>query len=156
MKRVDLLFVLMISTISLGSSQPRQLTRFSDLLQVLRAGNEVRVVIDYEKCSLVIDTVEAKSPAAIGGMSLGTFEYFAPMAIRNPKAFVTSSQTVLISHPRYGYVLNYVKMKIIENDSVEVTARYLNPVNYQIVMDEIFYGAISKGEDGRGIRLFVR
>lgn len=156
MKRTWLLFLVLILIAPSAVSQSRQIQSFADLMQVLRGGAEVRTVIDYARCKLIIDTAEVKAPAAIGGMSLGTFEYFAPMVVRNPKAYVTSSQTVLISHPRYGYVLNYVKMKIAENDSVEVTARYLDPRSYQVVMDETFYGAISMGEDGRGIRLFVR
>jgi hypothetical protein len=147
---------MIILVFALAPSQSKQVTGFSELMNALKGGAEARVVIDYARCRLVMDSAEVKAPEAIGGMSLSTYEYFAPMVVRNPKAYVTSSQTVLISHPRYGYVLNYVKIKIVENDSVEVTARYLNPGTYQIVMDETFYGSISKGDDGRGVRLYVR
>lgn len=156
MKRIRDVTVIVMFAAALAPAQSRQITGFNELMQALKGGAEARVVIDYAQCKLVIDSAEVKAPAAIGGMSLSTYEYFAPMVVRNPKAYVTSSQTVLISHPRYGYVFNYVRIKIIENDSVEVTARYLNPGTYQIVMDETFYGAISRGDDGRGVRLFVR
>lgn len=156
MTRIRILAAMLALGIALAPSQSKQVAGFDELMQALKGGAEARVVIDYAQCKLVIDSAEVRAPAAIGGMSLSTYEYFAPMVVRNPKAYVTSSQTVLISHPRYGYVLNYVKIKIIENDSVEVTARYLNPGTYQIVMDETFYGAVSKGDDGRGVRVFVR
>ena len=156
MRRIRILTAMLTLGIALAPSQSKQVAGFDELMQALKGGSEVRVVIDYAQCKLIIDSAEVRAPAAIGGMSLSTYEYFAPMVVRNPKAYVTSSQTVLISDPRHGYVLNYVKIKIIENDSVEVTARYLNPGTYQIVMDETFYGAVSKGDDGRGVRMFVR
>jgi hypothetical protein len=137
-------------------AQPHQLKNFDQLLFALRNGTEVRAVIYYAQCKLIVDSVETKSPEAIGGLSLSTFEYFARMSVRNPKAFVSSSQTVRISHPRYGHVLNYVKLKIYDDDTVEVTARYLSPTTYQIVMDETFYGGISSENDNKAIYLFER
>lgn len=89
-------------------------------------------------------------------MSLGTYEYFAPNSVKNPKAFVTSSQTILISHPRQGQVYNYVKIKIFEDNLVEINAKYLNPTTHQVVMDETFYGSISAGDDGNAVCLYER
>jgi hypothetical protein len=76
------------------------------------------------------------------------------MSVRNPKAFVSSSQTVLISHPRYGHVMKYVKLKIYEDNSVEINARYLSPTTYQVVMDETFYGSISSGGDNKAVYFY--
>ena len=66
-------------------------------------------MIHYAKCKLVIDGEETPAPDAIGGMKLIPYEYFAKMSVRNEKAYVTASETRLISHRSYGYVLNYVK-----------------------------------------------
>lgn len=77
------------------------------------------------------------------------------MSVRNPKAFVSSSETVLINHPRYWHVYNYVRLKIFENDSVQITACYLKPLTFEIVMDEMFYGVMSNGNDERGVMLFA-
>ena len=125
-------------------------------MTALERGEEVRAVIHYAKCRLVTDSTEEKSPDAIGGMSLQTFEYFAPMTIRNPKAFVTSSETILINHPQRGYVHNYIKIKIFDDNNVEITARYLTPGTLDVVMDETFFGKISDGEDENGISFFVK
>ncbi len=109
----------------------------------------MRVVIYYENCRLMVNGKEEKSPDAIGGMDFKVFEYFAKGTVRNEKSFVTTSETILISHPGYGYVYNYIKLRIYEDDSIEITARYLDPKTFEIKMDEIFYSSINKGtEDG--------
>jgi hypothetical protein len=63
---------------------------------------------------------------------------------------------VLISHPRYGYVLNYVKLRIADDDTVEIIARYLKPGTYEVVMDETFRGALSDGKTEKGVACFVK
>jgi len=154
MKRLLVTVVLLVLCILDSVAQVRQLKSFEQLMTSLKSGKEVRAIVYYAKCRLIADSMEVKSPEAFGGMSLKTFEYFAPMSVRNPKAFVTSSETVLITHPRHGYVRNYVKIKIFEDDKVEITARYLTPSTLQIVMDETFYGAISTGVDANGVYLY--
>jgi len=89
-------------------------------MDALNNGESVRAVIHYGKCELIVDSVAVEAPDAIGGMEFQTFEYFAKMSIRNNKAYVTTSETVLIGHPYYGYVYNYAKLRIYEDNSVEI------------------------------------
>jgi hypothetical protein len=124
--------------------KPR-IKNYDELMRQITEGASVRLVLSYAKCKLLIDGKEEKGPEAIGGMELKTWEWFAKGVIRNPKAYVTSSETVLISHPKYGYVHNYVKIKIFEDSSVEVTARYLKTGSFEIVMDETFLGKLGEG-----------
>lgn len=128
---------------------------FTDLLEALISGKEVRVIIDYAKCELIIDGEKIDSPEAIGGMDIKTFEYFAPMSVKNEKAFISTSENVLISHPGYGYVFNHVKLRFYDDNSVEITARYLHPVSYEIKMDETFSSFINSGENNGAVDLFV-
>ncbi|MGA3243909.1 MAG: hypothetical protein ABSE41_04775 [Bacteroidota bacterium] len=156
MKRVLLLgFMCSVGLVN-ALGQSKLLKNFDQLMFALRTGSDVRAVIYYSRCKLIVDSVETKAPDAIGGMSFSTFEYFAVNSVRNPKAFVTTSQAMLISHPRQGHVYNYVKIKIYEDDTVEINAKYLNPTTYQVVMDETFYGKISSGDDGNPVCLFER
>lgn len=156
MKKILPVVLLCLVSMQPAVAQTRLLKNFDQLMFALRTGSEVRAVIYYSRCKLIADSIEAKAPDAIGGMTLNTFEYFAQNAVKNQKAFVTASQTQLIAHPRQGHVLNYVKIRIYEDNTVEISARYLNPVTYQVVMDETFYGAVSSGEDGNGICLYER
>lgn len=135
-------------------AQTEQLISAKSLFEKLNLGKEVNVVIHYAKCKLIVDGEEVQSPDAVGGMKLMPFEYFARMSIRNEKAYVTSSETHLISHRSYGYVLNYVKIRIFEDDTVEIIARYLDPNTYQIKMDETFWAVINNGSNDGAVYLY--
>jgi hypothetical protein len=84
-------------------------------------------------------------------MEIKSFEYFAAKTIGNEKAFLASSETLLIHHSRYGYVFNYVKIRIFENNQTEVFARYLDPVSYEVKMDDVFYSEINNGKNEGGL-----
>lgn len=144
------LFLLFLFT-QIIQSQTRQITSFDDLINSLKNGYEVRVIADYGKCKLVIDNVEENSVNVIGGMTISTFEYFTKGSIRNEKAFIAFSEQVLISHKRYGYVFNYVKFRVYEDDKVEIIARYLRPNDFEVVMDETFYCEINNDANDGGV-----
>ncbi len=112
-------------------------------MSILKAGKAVRAVIYSQKCKLLIDEKEEKAPDAIGGMKLKTFEFFAKGSVKNEKAFVTSSETMLISHPRYGFVYNCVKLRIYKDGFAEIVAGYFDPKTFEVKMDEIFYSLIN-------------
>lgn len=135
-------------------SQTTQLTSANKLFESLNAGEDVNVVIRYAKCKLTINGEQVESPDAVGGMKLMPFEYFAKMSVGNQKAYVTASETHLISHRSYGYVLNYVKIRIFEDDSVEIIARYLDPNSYEVKMDETFSAFLNNGSNDGGVYVF--
>lgn len=129
-------------------AQKNQLTNFNSLMESLKIGKNVKAIIHYGKCKLVIDGKEEAAPDAIGGMELKTFEYFAKGSVNNEKSFVTSSETILISHPRYGYVYNYAKVKIFEDGNSQIIARYLDPKTLEVKMDETFFTEIANEKKG--------
>lgn len=69
------------------------------------------------------------------------------MSVKNEKAYVTESETRLNGHRSYGYVLNYVKIRIFEDDSVEIIARYLDCNTYEVKTDETFNAVINNGSN---------
>jgi hypothetical protein len=129
---------------------------FDTLLGALKEGKAVQAVLHYGKFRLVVDGKEAKAPDTIGGMEVKTFEYFAPGSVGNPRGYLTTSETVLISHPTRGYVYNYVKLNVYEDHAVDVVARYLNPTTFEIVMDEVLYGQMSNRRDNLGAFFYVQ
>jgi hypothetical protein len=135
-------------------SQTMQLTSFKSFFESLTSGEDVNAVVHYAKCKLVIDGEETPAPDAIGGMKLIPYEYFARMSVRNEKAYVTASETRLIAHRSYGYVLNYVKIRIFEDDSIEIIARYLAPNTYEVKMDETFNATINNGSNDGAVYLY--
>lgn len=156
--RLKAMIVVLVLTLSAGAAWAKtvRVSTFEALMKAMEEGEHVRVVINYAKCKLMVDGKEETAPDAIGGMEMKTWEYFAKGVIRNPKAFVTASESVLINNPRYGYVLNWVKIRIYEDKSVEIIARYLKPQTHEIVMDETFRGELSTGKDGKGVSCFFK
>ena len=149
-------FLILLFLFLTGStfSQTRQITSFKSFFESLTSGEDVNAVIHYVKCKLVIDGEETPAPDTIGGMKLIPYEYFAKMSVRNEKAYVTASETRLIAHRSYGYVLNYVKIRIFEDDSIEIIARYLDPNTYDVKMDETFNATINGGNNDGAVYLY--
>ena len=154
MKRLATLFVSLLMASGAFASDP--VKDFESLMDILKKGEEVRVVIHYEKCQLISDNeIQNYSPNAIGGMEISTFEYFAPMSIGNEKAFVVTSTSHLIANPiGDGYVYNYVKIKISDDNKVKITARYLHSQTHEEVMTENFFTVINDGKNEGGIMIF--
>ncbi len=148
------IFTLIIISIS-AEAGTRQLTDFEQLWSALQSGVSVRAVIYYGECKLLIDGKEESAPAAVGGVELWPYEYFPAMLMGNPRAFISVSETRLISHPKRGYVYNYVKLRIYEDGEVEIQARYLKPKSLKITMDETFKGIISAADSTGGIHLYA-
>lgn len=136
----------------------KQLKSFEELLKVLEKGKEVSVVLHYGDCVLEYDgEIQDESVDAIGGMKIDVFEYFAPGSIRNEHAFLVASTSKLIKNPLgEGYVYNYVKIKVDENDQVVVTAEYIDPLTYEAVMHEKFYGEINNGKNQGCVYFYKR
>jgi hypothetical protein len=152
MKILLLAFSLLISSFS----QNHQIKSFNELLKELKLGSEVRLVVEYKKCKLFIDSVEVNSVDAIGGMNISTFEYFAKGSIKNEKSFIAFSENVLISHKRYGYVYNYVKFRVYEDEQVEIVVRYLKTHTFEAVMDEVFHCQINNLMNDGGVYFFKK
>ena len=88
-------------------------------------------------------------------MKINSYEIFAKGTVKNEKEFLTFSETDLISHPRYGYVNNYIKVRVYDDGNAEIIARYLDPKTLEVKMDETFYTSIYNGEEG-GIRFYKK
>ncbi len=151
MKR--LMIPLFVFTIIL-SAQTEQIKSFDELFEILTTGSDVSVVIRYAETDLIVDGKTEEAPEAIGGMEFSTYEYFAVGTVRNEKAYFSTSETVLIGHPFYGYVLNYVKLRVYDDNSVEISAQYLDPKTYEVKMDEKFVGKINDSENNGGVYFY--
>ncbi len=131
---------------TLLAAKTEQLNNFEELMNALKSGEQVRMVVYYGQCELISgNEVQDSSPDAIGGMNIDVFEYFAPLSIGNPQAFVVFSETKLINHR--GFIYNYGKVKVSADDNVKITAQYVQPDNFEIVMDENFFSVINDGKN---------
>lgn len=145
--------IFLVLPLAAGDTEP--VDNFAELMDCLKNGEHVEVVIHYGQCKLMIDGEEHESPAAIGGMSIEVWEYFPPMLFGNPNGFLSFSESKLIQNPLgEGHVYNYVKMRMIDTGEVQITAQYLKPDTLEPVMDELFVGTIHSDDAPGAIHLF--
>ncbi len=155
MKKILYTILILCAGINTLICQPVQLKNFKETLNSLKNGNSVRVVVYYKKCKLITGGKEEQPPDAVGGMELKSFEYFAKGSVNNEKSYIASSEIVLISHPRYGMVYNYIKFRFFEDNTVEITARYIDPKTYEVKMDESFYSYIDDMNNDAAVMLYT-
>ena len=96
MKKIIVLIILSSLSLVLIAATD-QIKDFNELMDHLKNGEQVRVVVHYGNCILIAGNEEKQAPDAIGGMIIDTFEYFAQYSIGNEKAFLVFSQTNLIN-----------------------------------------------------------
>jgi hypothetical protein len=146
------IILLLISNIK---AEPKQLINFVQLLDALSSGNRVNTVIHYKDCSLVSGGKESKPQDQIGGMDMQPFEYYAEGVIGKNKAFISVSQTVMVYLAGFnGYLYHYIKLRAYEDNTVEITSRYLTTDSMQVQMDEKYTGEINDGSNGKAIYFF--
>jgi hypothetical protein len=131
--------------------EPKQLTNFVHILDALKTGYKVTAVTDYKKCRLVSDGKEQNSPERIGGIEILPFDYYAAGTITK-KAFISTSETVMIYLAGFnGYLYNYVKLRVYDDNTVEITVRYLTIDKLEVQSDEMYYGEINDGVNDKGV-----
>jgi hypothetical protein len=156
MKKIALLISSLLCAGSMIFGQ-KQLNSFEELMTALNSGKQVKMVMHYAKCQLISDNeIGEKVPEAIGGMTIDVYEYFEKGAVRNDQAFVVFSESKLIQYPKGdGYVYNYVKVNITADNKVKITAEYLNPVNYCVMMTENFFTSVNDSINDGGVTVFA-
>lgn len=156
MKR--LLLLLAIAFPLAAYAQGKQITDFDTLMKALNGGAQVRVIIEYGKCQLILDNeIQKESPNAISGLNIDTYEYFARKAVRNnDKAFLVFSENKFIQNPKgKGYVYNYGKVRIDEDGEVKITVSYVDPVTLEETMTEKFFTTINNGKNMGALSLYL-
>lgn len=145
---------LVLSLVAVGKTS--QIKNFEQLMKALKKGEIVRVVIHYRNCELYQNGAKADSaPDAIGGMTIDTFEWFAPGLYGNTEAYVVASENKLIANPKGGgYVYNYAKIKVWESGKVKLTVRYIDADSLTTQMDEYFLSIINDGNNGGAVYFF--
>jgi len=156
-KRFILLLLLLIPLVFCLHAESCEVGSFAELMSLLNTGGEARVVIHYGDCTLISNNEEKTySPNAIGGMSIDVYEYFPAGIFGNKNAYVVFSSSKLIENPiGNGYVYNYVKIKISDDDSVRIIARYLDPITFDEIMDESFYTTIHTKDNDGGVYIYT-
>jgi len=132
-----------------AAAQPKPLGSAAEILSALKAGGQVRVVLHFKGMRLVNEKGQPEeAPDAFSAMILEPYEYFAAGAIGNPVGYLASSHAQLIRHARYGYIYDYVKVSVYDNNQVKILVQYLSPTTFELKMEETFTTDIATGQTG--------
>lgn len=123
MKKIALgLLSTLISLPVIASTQ--ELPNYSEILNAVENGKKITIVVNFTNCSSDIKNIKG----------LG---YYSPQSIMLHNNKITFSDKHFTTHnPLYENkaVLEYVKYNINE-DSVDLTTEFVNPVNYQQITE---------------------
>jgi len=150
MRRTSIPAALLCFTLAACASAPRRLGSSSELMAALEEGRQVRAVVLYGRCKMMIDGKRQPAPDSTGGLTVQAFEHFATGVVGNDRAYTAVSGARVLVHSRYGAVYDYVRLRITYDGEVEVTAKDLKPPALEPVMEETFHCQV-----GDSVRLFA-
>ena len=155
--RRNLVFLIALLLVSVCSkSETVQLKNYTEVLDALTRGEKVIAVVHFADCLRTADGKESKSPDAIAGVPLLSFEYFGAGSITK-RAFISTSQTVMIYLAGFnGFVYNYTKVRAYDDNTVEITRKYVTTDKFEVQMDELFTGKINDGSNGKGVYFYIQ
>ena len=143
MSKAFVTILLIMFSLSLGETV--KIKSFDELMDAFKEGRTIKAVVNYGECKMVSHNEEKKAPNAIGGMTVDAWEFFDVMSIGNKNAFVVFSTSKLINYG--GYIYNYAKFKITDENKVIITAQYANSKTFEIEMDEKFFTDVNDGDN---------
>jgi len=139
------------------ASHPILLKKYSELLNAINQGDEVKAIIDHSKCTPLPN---APIEQLIAGIS---FNQFIQLKFTNEKPYTAASHHALINHRLYGYVYDYSVVRIHDDDSVEIAQQFLNPKDFSPATDKNqtltapenkYICNLSNGNDNNGVKLY--
>ncbi len=138
-----------------GARAPERLDSYRAILAALADGRQVRVVMHYPECILRVGEAVMKPPESSGGLAFGAWEAFGRGAVGNDRGYLTTSETRMVAHARSGHVWNYLRLRLYDDGEVELQARNIHPLDFSILMDNLFTCRIDPGTGEGGASFFL-
>lgn len=126
---------------------------YHSLLEALSKGHEVRAIISLGECHTEGESA-AKSSNHIGGMNFTQFNKYQISINNKPTNMIATSINMLVESAQHGPVYNYVRLRVFENNQVEMASMFLHPQDYSVISKTTFQCAISNDNEHHGIRLY--
>lgn len=135
------------------AESPRLLNSYAELLATLSKGYNVRAIINLNKCTSTNGSQNAND--AIAGMNFTNFNKYQIPVGNQQKNIIATSITLLVQHPILGEVDNYVRLRVFEDNSVEVYSEYLDPKSFTELGSATATCELSDDKNQRSISLYV-
>lgn len=130
------------------ANPPELLSSYSDLLNSISHGNNIRAIMFVKKCSPTIND------DAIAGMNFTNFNKYQVDVGNQKKDTIATSIMMLVSHPQLGSVYDYVRLRVFADNSAEIFSEFLDPTTYKSIGTQTMNCKISNGHDENGVLLY--
>ncbi|MFZ2314609.1 MAG: VirK family protein [Gammaproteobacteria bacterium] len=107
----------------------KTLTSYEQLRLALRAGDQVIAVVDVDKC-VASHPTETKLPGAAAGFNFDVFDNYKVQTNYKAQMTIATAFTHVTQHSKFGFVQDYVRLRIFEDNSAEIMSAYLNPQTF--------------------------
>jgi hypothetical protein len=128
------------------------LTNYSDLFTAVTEGDAVRAIILLDKC--IPASQNSEDSQNIAGMNFTTFNAYQIQMGTQKKNVIATSIDMMVEHKTLGPVHSYLRLRIFDDNSVEVFSEYLDPKTYAKLGTFTFNCQLSNGKDNKGVRLY--
>jgi len=133
MNKLLLLSLSLYTTASLASSH-HLLNTYNEVLHALSNGSHLQAIAGLSKCSPAsTDNIQ------LGGIDFNHFLVYTLDTGGKKNHVIGMSNTIFVNKKELGYVFEYVKLRIFEDNSVEFFSQNLNPKDYSSVKDGVSY-----------------
>ncbi len=139
---------------SFATSAQIRIENYQDLYQTLIEGNEVRAIIQLSECHSDSQPLEKKPTALAGGLNFSQFNAYQIKINDKPTHIIATSINMLVDSQQHGPAYNYVRLRVFENNQVEIVSMFLKPTDYSTLSKNTFRCALSNKTENRGITLY--
>ena len=144
--------LLLVTSQIVVAAQHVVLTNYNEIMTALTQGDEVRAIMKLDKCSG--DSNSAAVRGVVGGMSFTNFNKHHLIVAGEEKNVIATSINILIQHSVKGHVNNYVRLRLFEDNTVEIFSEMLEPKTYNQLSAATFHCKLSDGNDQNGVVLY--
>lgn len=147
--------------ITTAHASPSTLTTYDQLLQALHQGENVRAIINLDKCTNKSKTkTAAENPDVTGAFTRMDFKLFSyykiPVDKQTMRYTIATSYSTLTEHRTLGLVYGYARLRVFDDGSAEFHVANYDPKTFEQKAEMNFICHLSNGVEDNGVALYMR
>ncbi|WP_058534513.1 hypothetical protein [Legionella saoudiensis] len=156
--RIIIVNVLLLLSLNQVNAASTNITSFSDLVQAVESGNEVRAIIHFDNCLVTEPSIRTQVTRRLNGATTGFnfTHYFHAQETINQRLIdtVTTPIKFFIERPTGESLILSGRLNVFEDNTATLHLSFFDPIlqKEQLVVD--WTCTISNGQDNNGLVLF--
>lgn len=151
-----LLVLLMVLSSSQIHANNAKISSYDELLSAVSTGRDVKVIINFENCTTVSKDLKLATPifGVLYRMNFDLFGYDQVVDENGEKHYaVIHSISGYTEHPTLGPVLTYSRMRVYDNNKINIHNALYNPKSYEKILNVDYNCHI--GSDSKSIEFWA-